>query len=106
MYYIPKTSERRPNGYLKSTPQFKLDIEALIESLEQNPKQGRPLGKDCYKVRMAIPSQGKGKSGGARIITCVVVKNTEVYLLTVYVKSENESVSDKELIELRNQMEL
>lgn len=28
--------------------------------------QGEPLGKDCYKIRMAITSKGKGKSGGSR----------------------------------------
>jgi len=85
---------------------LKKDIEELIDSLEQNPIQGKPLGKDCYKVRMAISSKGKGKSGGARVITCVLIKDTEVYLLTVFDKSEKENISDKELKELRNQIKL
>lgn len=76
---------------------LKSDIEALITSLEQNPLQGEPLGKDCYKVRMAIASKGKGKSGGARIITCVKIVDQDVYLLSIYDKSEKESISDKEL---------
>jgi mRNA-degrading endonuclease RelE of RelBE toxin-antitoxin system len=42
------------------------DLEALIDSLEVNPMQGTPLGKSCYKVRLAIKSKGKGKSGGPR----------------------------------------
>jgi hypothetical protein len=29
----------------------------------ENPTQGTPLGKDCYKIRMAISSKNKGKNG-------------------------------------------
>jgi mRNA-degrading endonuclease RelE of RelBE toxin-antitoxin system len=50
---------------------LKTDIEELVVSLEKVPMQGEPLGKDCYKVRMAIASKGKGKRGGSRVITCV-----------------------------------
>jgi hypothetical protein len=84
----------------KKHPSLKSDLEALIDSLEQNPLQGEPLGKDCYKVRMAITSKGKGKSGGSRVITCVKVVDQDVYLLTIYDKSEKENISDKELDEL------
>ncbi len=72
----------------------------LIHSLEENPTQGEPLGKDCYKVRMAITSKGKGKSGGSRVITCVKIVNQTAYLLTIYDKSDKENISDKELDEL------
>ena len=73
------------------------DLEILEEELKQNPTLGEPLGKDCYKIRMAITSKGQGKSSGARIITCVrVVKNT-VYLIDIYDKSEQETVSDKQM---------
>src|SRR5690606_41108973 len=58
---------------------------------------GTNLGKDCYKVRMAITSKGRGRSGGARVITCVRVVKTTVFLLTIYDKSESESIRDKEL---------
>jgi hypothetical protein len=79
---------------------LKSDLDKLIGSLEENPEQGEPLGKDCYKVRMAITSKGKGKSGGSRVITCVKVVDQDVYLLTIYDKSEKENISDKELDEL------
>jgi hypothetical protein len=79
---------------------FKSDLEALIGSLEQKPLQGEPLGKDCYKIRMAISSKGQGKSGGSRLITCVKIVDQNVYLLTVYDKSDKESISDKELDDL------
>lgn len=73
------------------------DFEALVESLEQNPFQGSPLGKNCYKVRMSIASKNQGKSGGARVITCVKIVNDVVYLLSVYDKSEKDSIDEKEL---------
>jgi len=76
---------------------LKSDLEVLIDSLEQNPLQGEPLGKDCYKIRMAITSKGKGKSGGSRVITCVKIVDHDVYLLSIYDKGDKESISDKEL---------
>jgi mRNA-degrading endonuclease RelE of RelBE toxin-antitoxin system len=88
----------------KKYTSLKTDIEALIESLEQDPTQGKSLGKDCFKIRLAIASKRKGKSGGARVITCVLIADTEVQLLTIYDKSEKEDISDKELKTLRNQI--
>ena len=78
----------------------------LLDSLEVNPKQGIPLGKDCYKIRLAIASKGKGKSGGARVITCVKVVKQTVYLLSIFDKSEFENISDEELNYRLNQIEL
>lgn len=69
----------------------------LVQSLKDNPEQGTALGNDCYKIRLAIASKGKGKSGGARVITYVQISQTTVYLLTIYDKNEKENISDKEL---------
>jgi hypothetical protein len=73
------------------------DFEKLIESLLENPLQGDGLGKDCYKVRMAIESKNKGKSGGSRVITCVKIVDEVIYLLSIYDKGEQSTISDKEL---------
>lgn len=74
------------------------DYEKLVSSLEQYPLQGDYLGNNTYKVRMAIVSKGGGKSGGARVITYAVTPKApdeyQVTLLTIYDKSEIESVSD------------
>lgn len=79
----------------KSLPK---DYEKLVSSLEQYPLQGDFLGNNTYKVRMAIASKGGGKSGGARVITYAVTQKTQdeyqVTLLTIYDKSEMESVSN------------
>jgi mRNA-degrading endonuclease RelE of RelBE toxin-antitoxin system len=84
----------------KKYPSLKKEYEELLESLENSPKQGKPLGNNCYKIRLAIASKRKGKSGGARIITCVQITKSEVYLLSIYDKSEKDAISDKELFSL------
>ena len=85
---------------VKKHRSLKSDILDLIASLEENPAQGTPIGHDCYKIRLAIKSKGKGKSGGARVITCVKIIDSNVFLLTIYDKSEQDNISDKELREL------
>lgn len=54
---------------------------------------------------MAIKSKGKGKSGGARVITFVTVLDRSVYLLAIYDKSDKANISDKELEELLSYIE-
>jgi len=92
--------KKHAKSIAKKHRSLKSDLKKLIASLKDDPGQGEPLGKDCYKIRMAITSKGKGKSGGSRVITCVKVINQTAYLLTIYDKSEKESISDKELDEL------
>ena len=65
-----------------------------------NPNLGTDLGGGLRKIRMSIASKGRGKSGGARVITFSViisVEETEVNLLTIYDKSERESISRAEI---------
>ena len=84
----------------KKYPSLKSDLTILFESLAENPEQGVALGKNCYKIRIAITSKNKGKSGGARLITNFVIADTTVYLLSIFDKSEKENLTDKELQEL------
>jgi len=97
---ITKVFERDFKALFKKYPSLKNDLRCLIESLEIEPYQGQPLGKESYKIRLSISSKGKGKSGGARIITCVKIASNNVFLLTIYDKSQKEDLSDKELKEL------
>lgn len=82
----------------KKYQSLKYDYLSLVESLEKAPLQGTPLGKDCYKIRMPIRSKNKGKSTGARVITYVKIIDETVYLLSIYDKSEQTSISEKEII--------
>lgn len=71
----------------------------LIKSLKSNPVQGMDLGNGVRKIRMQISSKGKGKSGGARIITYNEYVNDDgsidITLLTIYDKNEISSVTDQ-----------
>ena len=76
------------------------DLKQFKNELLQNPTMGVDLGDGARKVRMAISSKNKGKSGGARVITCHVlvdIINTDIYLLTIYDKGEQDSISPKEI---------
>ncbi len=75
---------------------FKSDLEELISSLEKNPFQGDELSPGIRKIRMAITSKGRGKSGGARIITYTIVvseNSGKVYLLEAFDKSDFSTVN-------------
>ena len=98
MDIIPSSKFLREFKKLKKKyPSLFKDVDQLTESLQTNPTMGEPLGKDCYKVRMAISSKNKGKSGGARLITCVKIVNNTIYLLSIYDKSEQDTIHDDEI---------
>lgn len=73
------------------------DYLTLSQELKKNPLQGAVLGRGVRKIRMAIGSKGKGKSGGARVLTLTVLVSgdTDVTLLTIYDKDEIDNVSDE-----------
>ena len=83
---------------MKKYPSLKEELEKLIKTLENKPDSGVPIGKSCYKIRLAIASKSKGKSGGARIITHAVMSNDSVFLLSIYDKSEQQNVSTGQLV--------
>src|ERR1700742_2580917 len=90
---------------IKKYISLKKEFEQLISDLEEEPQlQGTPLGNNCYKVRIAIASKGKGKSGGARVITNLIVTDKTVILIAIYDKSEKESITDRELEQLLDQI--
>lgn len=55
------------------------------------------MGNHTFKIRISIKSKGKGKRGGARVITYLLTENEELYLLTIYDKSEFDSIDDATL---------
>ena len=89
------TFERKLKKLSKKYRSLKSDLFPIIEELTENPKLGTPLGKECYKIRVAISS--KGKSSGARLITYVRILKETVFLLDIYDKSRQSTISDKEL---------
>ncbi|WP_309331967.1 hypothetical protein [Mucilaginibacter sp.] len=49
---------------------------------------------------MKISSKNKGKSGGSRVITCVKITDQEITLISIYDKSEQDTISDVFLMQL------
>ena len=78
----------------------KEDIQTVVQRLIENPKQGIYIGNNCYKIKVAIKSKNKGKSGGARLITRILISDSSIYLLSIYDKSDKENISDKEIDDL------
>ena len=87
----------------KKYKSFKSDYLAFLDALEEKPYSGEPLGHNTYKYRMSIASKGKGKSGGARVITYNIQQSNEdifITLMSIYDKSEISNVSDAYLRQL------
>ena len=105
-YYVKTTSKfnSKFRRLLKKYPSLGIEYEKLVDSLESDRVRGIPLGKGCYKIRLAIASKGRGKSGGARVLYYIHVSETIIYLLTIFDKSEQESTPMTELTELLSQI--
>jgi len=92
--------EKQAKRLIKKYASLKKELLELVQELKENPEQGTAIGKSCFKIRISIASKGKGKSGGARIITNIVITESTVYLLSIYDKSDKENLTDNELAEL------
>lgn len=97
-YSIVLTSrfEKEIKRLAKKFPSLKAEFSSLITEIEEKPETGISLGNNCYKIRLAIASKGKGKSGGARVITYLYLQEDIIYLLSIYDKSEKDSITTKE----------
>ena len=94
---------KRLNKHYASFPD---DYAQLLEDLYANPALGTDLGRGLRKIRMRITSKGRGKSGGARVISFTVivsVEETEVNLLYIYDKAEREDITSAEIEALLKQ---
>jgi len=82
---------------IRKYPSLKSEFIELVFSLEKNPIQGTSIGNGFYKIRISIASKGKGKRGGARVITYVKIIDEVVNLATIYDKSEKADIKENEL---------
>ena len=87
----------------KTYKQIGNDLESLKKELTLNPKIGRELGGKCFKIRVVNSSIPTGKSGAFRVVTYYIDDNDIIRLLLIYLKTEKENISIKELeVVLRN----
>lgn len=85
-------------------------MKALFDQLLEEPRLGTVIKPDIYKIRLAIKSKGRGKSGGARVITYVeasVVEEKElidINLITIYDKSETNTIQDDHIQQIIDEL--
>ncbi len=107
---ITKHFQSASKVLIRRYPSFLKDLSLLEKDLLKNPKMGTSLDHGTFKIRLKISSKGRGKSGGARVISLLetsfiteVLKSENeiiVNLLYVYDKSDIETLKDRELKDL------
>ena len=88
------------------TPTFTRLVKTLLDDDEyrglQNQLMDDPARGDLIKGgggirKMRYAAQGRGKSGGVRVIYYWVKDDGKIYMLVVYPKSKKDTLSDKEV---------
>ena len=101
--------DREAKRLAKKYKSLRTDLSQLHKDLKQNPFLGVEILPGVRKIRMAITSKAKGKSGGARVISFVVVSdsdNGDIILLYIYDKSESSTIQTEYLKKLLKDLEL
>ncbi len=71
------------------------DLREFQENLKKKPLQGTEIAPNVRKIRMTIAAKGRGKSGGARVITfnaLVSEKEGTIALLLIYDKADASNI--------------
>ncbi len=95
--------QKEAKRLLKKYASLKTELSELFAELETNPTKGIHLGDGVYKIRLAIASKNKGKSGGARVMTFIKVDGSIVLLFSIYNKGEKDAISKEEIDQLLNE---
>ena len=104
-----ETFQKEAKILSKKYHSLKDDLSAFKEELMKNPTMWTDLGNNSRKIRIAISAKNKGKSGGARIITyqlIISIEESKIYLLSIYDKGEQDSISKKEIEDLKQKNNL
>jgi len=100
-----QTFQKQAKRLAKRYKSFPEDLQKLVDELKENATLGTSLGGNLYKIRLAISSKNKGKSGGARVVSYIYLQAETVYLLSIYDKADTENISDEELKYLVKEVE-
>ena len=99
------TFVKRAKQFKKKHPSLTDDLAQLEKVLLHNPQQGADLGGGLYKIRLAVKSKGRGKSGGYRIISYLITSDVDsvtVNLIYIYDKAEEATITKQEILQLLN----
>lgn len=94
--FIPlKEFLRNAKRLKKKYPSFQEDLENLKEFLSKHPHHGDRISEHLRKVRLEVGSKTRGKSHGARLITCdtyIGEIGGKLFMVAVYDKAEASSI--------------
>lgn len=100
---------KKAKRLLKKYKTLSKSLAALEEDLLANPQIGNSYGANIYKIRVADTSKGTGKSGGFRVITYLVKESedgTDIYLITIFDKSEEASIKKEEVLKIVRSLDI
>ena len=103
---LTRRFEKELKRLIKKYPSLKNEFAQWISEITQQPNLGVLITNNCYKTRMAIASKGKGKSGGARLISYLYMNANTIYLLSVYDKSEKDNLKPNEINDMIDSLDL
>jgi len=87
--------DRRARKLLTPTERAAAELEIAIAPL------GWPVIAGTGGARKARAARGgKGKSGGARVIYCVLIRQDALYLIEIYAKNDKENLTDADKKEI------
>lgn len=90
----------------KKYKRIKNDLQDLTTLLKDNPQAGIALQNNCYKIRVSNSSIPTGKSGGFRIVYYFLDHEKNIYLLSIYSKTQLETISENKILEILKQNNL
>jgi hypothetical protein len=76
------------------------ELRELQETLLQNPKMGDVMRETGGLRKIRIAFEGKGKSGGGRVVYVDFTIYESIYLITAYPKNEKDNLSKAERNEI------
>lgn len=82
------------------------DLMKLIEQIKANLNLGTALGNNLFKIRLAVKSKQKGKSGGLRVIShlqseiIIQVEKSTVTFIVIYDKSDYANISKQDVLDI------
>lgn len=81
------------------------DLPALEEALLEDPRLGDVIEGTGGARKMRIRLQGRGKSGGGRVIYLDVFEKESIYLLFAYPKSVQSDLTPEQTRQIRRAVE-
>lgn len=82
---------------------IKDDVKDFISNFNNVHQEAISIKGNLYKIRLSNSNKNKGKSAGYRIYYYVKINDT-VYLLTIYDKSQIESINENSLTQYVNEI--